>query len=489
MTLSSQETAPALTDDQRAVALALEILGDYKQQPEQRPELKPGHVRVSPSLLKPSPENDTLYGASHDIDVFAEHLRGKGVLEPLVITLDYFIVSGHRRCAAAIRAGLEDVPCRALPQSRSDFSDDEYVELLREYNRQRAKTIDEIIREAVVDADPEVAYTCLVEKRMKKARNGVGAFEIAGQMTRCEISDNKRQFLEAAEKIIYELEEFWPLSIRGIHYPLLNNPPLRHAKKPDSIYRNLRPDYHDLCDILARARIAGEIPWDCIDDETRPVKLWNTYHNCASFVADHLEDFLDNYWRDLMQSQPDYFEILIEKNTLLNVIKPAAMKYTMTLTSGRGQCCKPKLHQMAERFHKSGKRKFVLFTISDFDPTGDAISNANAKSLRDDFGVVAIEPIRVALRLDQVEKFKLPHSLDLKPLDTNRPKFMTAHGVDYAVELEALHPKKLQAELENQILSHIDVDLFNKEVAEEKKEAAKIQTIKARVLKAMKESA
>jgi hypothetical protein len=68
------------------------------------------------------------------------------------------------------------------------------------------------------------------------------------------------QGLAAVQHILAQRVEFWPLSDRSIHYALLNDPPLRHAAKPDSVYANDRASYHDLTDLLTRARPNG---WVC----------------------------------------------------------------------------------------------------------------------------------------------------------------------------------------------------------------------------------
>ena len=47
--------------------------------------------------------------------------------------------------------------------------------------------------------------------------------------------------------------DFCPLSDRSMHYALLNDPPVRHAGKPESVYGNDRASYHDLTDLLSRA--------------------------------------------------------------------------------------------------------------------------------------------------------------------------------------------------------------------------------------------
>jgi len=447
-------------------------------------------VWISTHDLQPSRENEQLYSDTDaTLNDFAEHLRRDGILEPLVVTRDGFIVSGHRRHAAALRAGLERVPCRKLRQKRSEFTDDAYVKLLREFNRQRSKTIDEILRESMVDANPEAAYVALVESRVKRARTNGHSFEIEGVKRRAEISKAKSPMLQAALAAIEQRREFWPLSVRQIHYCLLSDPPLRHAKKPGSLYRNDRQSYQDLCDLLARARIAGHLDWTTIVDETRPVCLWPTDQHVGAFVERELSDLFGNYWRDLQQSQPDHLEILIEKNASLSVIETVAMGYCIPITSGRGQTSKEKLWQIAKRFRASRKDRLVLLLLSDFDPDGDAIANANALSLRDDLGIHEDQllPVRAALRLDQIEKYQLPQSLEAKTTSSNYDKFVLRHGVNYAVELEALAPEHLQTELDRSIRSHLDTDAFNREVEKEKAEAAKLQGLKGRVLEFIKQ--
>ena len=64
--------------------------------------------------VKPSPENDQIYnGVNQERDDFKElvkSIRQDGIKEPLHVTLDGFILSGHRRFAAATRVGLSEIP-------------------------------------------------------------------------------------------------------------------------------------------------------------------------------------------------------------------------------------------------------------------------------------------------------------------------------------------------------------------------------------------
>src|SRR5262245_49865390 len=106
---------------------------------------KSGHVSILEKPIgeiHPSPENDRLYKPvdpkDPEIVAMAASIKQHGLREPIVITLDNYILSGHRRFVAAKLAGLRTVPCRVDPIRRTD---DQFVILLREYNRQRDKSL------------------------------------------------------------------------------------------------------------------------------------------------------------------------------------------------------------------------------------------------------------------------------------------------------------------------------------------------------------
>ena len=158
---------------------------------------------------------------------------------------------------------------------------------------------------------------------------------------RSEISEAKGPFLQAIIGVLRERRDFLPLSVRQVHYALLNDPPLKHASKPDSTYKNDLQSYKALDDLLTRARLAGNIGMDAIADETRPFVSWSLNNSVADFIRKELDECFTGYWRNLMQSQINQVEIVVEKNTVLGVVKPVAMKYCIPITSGRGYCSLP----------------------------------------------------------------------------------------------------------------------------------------------------
>lgn len=436
--------------------------------------------------ISASPENDKLYRPidpnDPEIIALADSIEQHGIREPLVVTKDDWILSGHRRHAAAKLAGLDKVPCRVEPIDKYK-NHDRFIELLREYNRQRDKTADEKLREEMVTVNPDEAYRALIEHRKEKELVAAPAFKIVGNKRRSKISDAKRPMLDAILGIIKARRRLWPLSDRTVHYALLNDPPLRHASKPNSTYENNPDCYGDLCDLLTRGRLEGYIPWEAIGDETRPVVIWDVHQDTRGFIRRELDNFLKGYWRDLMQSQPNQIEIVGEKNTLLSTLRPVAEQYCIPLTVGRGYASLAPRRAMAERYRKSGKAKLILMMASDFDPDGEEISHSFARSMRDDFGI-DVHPIKVAITAEQVKRFNLLPVMEAKKTSSNHAKFVAKHGQN-VWEVEALPPEVLQAELRAAIDSVIDVAAFNAELEREKQDAAFLAGVRNTVHKTL----
>lgn len=433
------------------------------------------------SAIRPSPENERLYQpvdpTDPEIIALAKSIREIGVQEPLVITKDNWIVSGHRRHAAAKLIGQKTVRVRVLEFRRVD-KPNRFLKLLREYNRQRIKTNAEKLREEIVSVNPDDAYTALTAHRVGQETLNADTIEINGRKRRADISTAKLPMLNAVIAILNDQRKFRPLSDRRIHYAMLNDPPLKHASKPHSTYANDLKSYKALVDLLTRARLDGSIPFDAIADETRPVTVWNVHQDVQPYLRQELDGFLKGYWRDLLQSQPNHLEIMVEKNTVAPIIRPVASEYCIPMTSGRGFCSLPPRHDMAKRFRASGKGRLVLLMLSDLDPDGEEIAHSFARSMRDDFKIRKLDAIKVAITGDQVVDYELSAKMTAKETSTNYSKFTERHGDD-VFELEALTPETLQSLLRDAIDSVIDTDAFNQEIDAEKEGAAFLEGVRA----------
>ena len=448
-------------------------------------------LSVKLSDILPSPENDDLYGAidPKDIDLInlANDIARDGIREPLQVSLDNYIVSGHRRYVAAKLVKLKRVPVTFLALERSDHSVIEWQKILRAHNHQRVKPSHVRLKETLLDIDPELAHKQLIDERELRDIDAPPQIVIKGTKVRSGISDRKQEMLVACLKVLDDLKLYWPVSDRQIHYGLLNNPPLRNTSKGKqrARYANDSKSYGDLCDLLTRARLNGLIPWEAISDETRPVLGTRFTKDSSSFVDLEIHHFLRGYRRDLLQSQSDHVELIVEKLTVQNIIATVANRYTMPMTVGRGYCSINPRYEIVQRYLRSGKDRLIILVASDFDPDGDEIAESFARSIRDDFGVAEVVASKVLLRQDQIEDWKLPsNGLEAKESSSKFAKFVKRYNSNAVFELEAVPPALMQQTIKSAIEGTIDLAKFNAELAQEKKDAAELQAMKSTAVKA-----
>ncbi len=437
-----------------------------------------GQFEKSLHELKTAKQNDQLYDpfgiANLDDRDLTISIRDNGIQQPLTVSLDGFVLSGHRRFAAATYLGLETVPVQVVDTWFQDLSATEQLAVLRLHNQQRTKSPGELIREKMLDIDPAAAHQQLVMRRNKAARQCDSAetnVDMGRVKKRARITT--KDFLRAVQKVVKDNRDYWPLTVRRVHYLLLNDPPLRHDKKPER-YANDQGNYKALTKLLSRARLFGLVDMQAIEDGTRPIQLGGGFSTCEEFIGQETENYLTGYTRNLMQGQPHHIEIMLEKNALRTVIERVARQYCIPMTTGRGFSSLCPRADIAERFRDSGKDKLVLLMLTDHDPDGEQIAASFASSMRDDFGIDNIQPVKVALTAVDVLKYELPSDIDAKPSSPNYAKFVEKHGTK-AVELDAMTAELLQSKLREAIESVIDVDEYNAQIDLERKDAAVIE--------------
>lgn len=447
-------------------------------------------VSLSVAAIQVAPENDLLYDrfgiANRDDADLAISIRDKGIQEPLTISKDDYLLSGHRRLAAAKYLGLETVPCRVVDVYFLGLSTAERLEALRLYNRQREKSPGERIKEKLLDIDPKDAHQELRRRRLDAylLRGATDANVKMGAVKK-RAAITTMQFLAKAQEIILENREYWPLTVRRVHYLLLNDPPLRHDKKPDSVYVNDKASYKALTNLLIRARLSKDVPMASIEDSTRPIQDGGGFSTFEQFVAQETERFLIGYTRNLMQGQKNHVEIMLEKNALRTVIETVAREYCIPCTTGRGFSSLSPRYDLAQRFRQSGKSRLVLLMLTDFDPDGDEIAASFARSLRDDFNIKNIHAVKVALTAEDVQAHDLPSDMDAKVSSPNYQKFLKKYGSTKVVELDAAPVKLLQSKLREAIESVIDVAEFNAQVEQEVQDSAHIEAYRRVVFEAI----
>jgi len=458
-------------------------------------------VRKRVSSLIPSPENTLIYRPTYDdpdITKLARDIKKNGC-DPLRVTLDGFILSGHRRHKALKINKTQFVRCLVWPIRRDEMPQDQYILLLRELNEQRHKTVAEQVREAMIDVSAEDAHKRLRQQRNKLISsaddNGVQPLNIGGRKPRPKIGDDKADHVKYILEVVEQRRQFWPLSVRAVHYPLLNFNfvrgyywPRRHeagyGKRRVLRYLNDDGSYDATSELITRLRLDGTIPWKAFHDPTRPLTKFEAFKDVREYMRQAMSDFGAGYWRDLLQSQPNHVEVVVEKNTVYHMAQSVTEKYQIPTSSGRGFGSIDMWHELNERYRKSRKDCLVVIVLSDFDPEGEWIPLVGGQTLRDDFGVEAgkLRIIKAGVTKEQILKYNLPSMNFAKESSSNHQWFVDRNGGDDSVyELEALNPADMLRDLDNVIRSVIDVELYNREVEIEKSESPYLETFGKRV--------
>lgn len=123
------------------------------------------------SELKKHPRNeeffDDIYGQRWDD--FKESVRRRGIVEPIVVTQDLMVVSGHQRVRACEEMGILEIPCRIT----------HYPDYDEQFNRSKEDMILEdlictnIMQRGVGNVNPMKMAKCIMElERIKGIQHG-----------------------------------------------------------------------------------------------------------------------------------------------------------------------------------------------------------------------------------------------------------------------------------------------------------------------------
>jgi len=314
--------------------------------------------------------------------------------------------------------------------------------------------------------------------------DGAEVFRLVGAKKRSKIVQ-KRTLADAIVEVVDEhCREYGATSDRKVFYLLLNIPRLPRNDVRKTPFANNDECYQDVTDLLTRLRLDGSIPFDAVVDETRPVVTWDTHRSVGPFITRELEDLFSGYWRDLLQSQPNHVELLVEKNTVAQDLKPIAAKYALPMTSGRGYSSLPPRKAMVDRFRASGKEKLIVIVASDFDPEGQDIPNAFGLSLRDDFDVDPnqLVIIKAALTHRQTQELDLHEGQFAKEDSARYQRFVDAYG-KHCWELEAIRTALLREIVEGAIQRTVDMEAFRREVEIQRQEQRELDEHRRRARK------
>ena len=435
---------------------------------------------VKTSEIKTPLINDSLYQAPSEdrLISLANDIKVNGLINPIRVSKDLFIYDGNTRLKALKILGYNEIEVIVNEDLLSDSED--FIRLLVSANNQRVKTDKELLQEIQISISP-MEYE---KRRMVINGDFVNLDSIEGSLkANREISDIKDDLTKAIIEIIVEYQEYLPLTVRAIHYILLDKNVLTNTKKKDSVYKNDRSSYSGLSNLLTKLRINKTIKYEWIRDDGRKLYKNRGFDSAKRYIDYEVNKMFTNYFRDIQQSQKAYNIIFCEKETLRPILEKLTIKYGIPIAFIKGGSSLTIRHNFINDWQNSGSKRIInAMVLSDFDPAGYRIKDTLIGSLQSDFKNelkgIALNAFHIGITPKQIAKYNLHSDLDAKESDKNFIHFVNVTNSLKAYELDSLKPNQLLDEVEEAIKNCIDIDLLNDEIEKYNDDLDEIETIR-----------
>jgi hypothetical protein len=292
------------------------------------------------------------------------------------------------------------------------------------------------------------------------------------------------------------------MTLRSMYYRLV----------AQNIIPNKDTEYDKLGALLNKARLAGLMDWDALEDTTRNLAFRMSWNKPKDII--HTASFW--YHVDMWYGQQTRPEVWIEKDAVAGIVNGVCRENDVAYFSCRGYTSQTEMWNAAQRIYKymdEQDQNVTIFHFGDHDPSGidmtrdikerlerfliidryRAIENqreAGGEELdtdekRDEVYAESADWVsnkftveRVALTSDQIEEYQPPPN-PLKKTDGRWRKYVEKTGYEDSWELDALPPQALKQLIQDSVDPLIDADTWNARLAEEEQGKAELQHLHA----------
>lgn len=254
------------------------------------------------------------------------------------------------------------------------------------------------------------------------------------------------------------------LSLRQLYYQMVSLDAIENSQR----------SYKRVGNIISKARDAGLVDWDAIEDRNRDAYLPTAWSSPAEIVRAAARSFRVDRW----QGQENYVEVMVEKDALSGVLMPLCSRYHVRFTANKGYSSASMMFEAGQRIldfildSDSTYNQFYILYVGDHDPSGidmtrdvqervikySRLEEITAKYDNDARDYIHVE--RLALNWDQVELWKPPPN-PAKQTDSRYKDYKQTFGTTKSWELDAVEPVELQRLVEDSILDKIDADQWD----------------------------
>lgn len=233
---------------------------------------------------------------------------------------------------------------------------------------------------------------------------------------------------------------------------------------------NNERSYKNIGNLINDGRLAGLIDWHSITDRTRNLCGNAHWDKPQSIIESAKYSYNLNKW----EGQPNYVEVWVEKDALIDIVGQACRPLDVPYFSCRGYTSQSEMWSAARRFirqrHKEGR---VIIHLGDHDPSGIDMTRDIQERLEMFGADVYVK--RVALTMEQIQTYNPPPN-PAKITDSRASKYIDLYGNE-SWELDALEPSVITELITNEVTFYRDDEIFQKVYDREKKQKDELQLL------------
>lgn len=280
--------------------------------------------------------------------------------------------------------------------------------------------------------------------------------------------DDRLAIIEKANEIIAEYRrQGYTLTLRQLYYQFVSR----------DIIPNTERSYKNLGSAISDGRDAGMIDWNAIEDRGRGLSSWLIEED-EQAVLDGIEmGFALDFWK----RQNVYVEVWVEKDALSSVIERACSRRRVPYMACKGYLSASEAWRAGRRFENAaygGAERLVMIHLGDHDPSGIDMTRDNGDRLALYSQGEDIEIRRIALNMDQVERYRPPEN-PAKVTDTRAADYIARYGTK-SWELDALEPRVLENLIETEVADLIDPEIWEEAQEEERQRRGLLEQFHSR---------
>lgn len=274
--------------------------------------------------------------------------------------------------------------------------------------------------------------------------------------------DKSLELIELINSVIDEYSAMgYELTLRQAYYQLVAR----------GYIPNNERSYKNVGNLINDGRLAGLIDWYAITDRTRNLRRNSHWKTPADVIASARYSYLLDKW----EGQPNYVEVWVEKDALVDIVGQACSSIDTPYFSCRGYTSQSEMWSAAQRFIDQNKYRENCFIIhlGDHDPSGIDMTRDIQERLWM-FGA-DVEVKRVALTMNQVNTYNPPPN-PAKITDSRASKYIDMYG-DESWELDALEPQMLTRLIKNEVTALRDDAIYQAVCDKEAHEKAELEML------------